>query len=410
MSLESFKLMLAESLRTNQENMDYSQTLRSLRQFRSEVATGGVKLLSVDENDSLITNLFAFVEKMHLVQPPSPDSTLAFSIGVQCIVNLMSNNDAIRNYFADNYIQSILGWLKTEGCKQQNYVCAALLNIDQVGKLSKELNNEEFVRDLISVSESGAEFGILLMQNLLNSRHFRQLYEAAREEQRFFLVQLLESMMTDEGSFVDEVTFLSSKFKKSCDGIMAATPSVSSFASLELALMLEFLSATSYKSGYISTLQSDFSLVINSSYLLRGIHEIVSQKKTWKESLKEAVESIKDKNSELTKKPFFGVKGNLIRLLGNLSYKHKRNQDQIREAGCIPIFLDSCKLDGENPFIKEWSILTIRNVCDGNPENQTFIKNMNYQGCDLSVVQELSLSLDDGEGNGINIAPVLRRC
>ncbi|KAF6214212.1 hypothetical protein GE061_008951 [Apolygus lucorum] len=365
--------------------------------------------VAVYENESIIPNLFAFVHKMHLVQPPNPDSTLAFSVGVQCIANLMSNNDTMRNYVADNFAPNISEWLKTEGSKQQNYVCAVLLNLDQVGKLSRELYNKEFVRDLVRVSESGSEFGILLLQNFISCHLFRQLYDSGEEEQKVFLLQLLDSMITDESYYAAEVTAMCNKFKKACDRIMTEVPSAGPYSALELAILLEFMCSTSYKSGYISSFQSDSSLVVSSSYLLRGIHEVVSQKKNWKESLKEAVDVLKNKNSEMTNKPFFGVKGNLIRLLGNLAFRNKRNQDLVREAGCIPIILDSCKLDGDNPFIKEWSILTIRNLCDGNPENQTFIKNMNYQGCDFSVAQELSLSLDGGEGSGINIAPVLRR-
>lgn len=39
--------------------------------------------------------------------------------------------------------------------------------------------------------------------------------------------------------------------------------------------------------------------------------------------------SLKGGNKEVQEHPAFGFKGNLIRLVGNLSYKHEANQDQV---------------------------------------------------------------------------------
>lgn len=406
MPLVKLRNVISKALSNGLHNVDYEEVLPVLRELRNTAALEGRDFqLSVLSDTELTSKLLEFVDKMYQSSPPDEDSTLAFSIGVQCVVNLMNDNDEVRRFVAKNHLPKLISWLQCEHPKQQNYVAAALLNVDKVKGL--DLGDTEFVRSLIKSGSSGVEFSVLLLQNLVKSHHFCELYDAVTDEGKLFLLQILESDVTTSDDFVNEVQFICSVYKKSCDNLMTRIPEVNPSLAQELAVMLELLASVSYKPIYMDLMQTDTSLVISSAYLLRGIHESVSQTKTWKESLDEAVNTIKNKNKEvdLTNRPFFGVKGNLIRLLGNLVYKNHRNQSEIRDAGCIPIILDSCKLDGENLFIKEWSILTIRNLCEGNFENQKFIKDMKLQG--YEIVQELSLTLDGGAN--VNIAPLKRK-
>uniref|UniRef100_A0A8D1S3F4 Ataxin-10 n=1 Tax=Sus scrofa TaxID=9823 RepID=A0A8D1S3F4_PIG len=46
-----------------------------------------------------------------------------------------------------------------------------------------------------------------------------------------------------------------------------------------------------------------------------------------------------------------GFKSHLIRLIGNLCYKNKENQDKVSELDGIPLILDSCGIDDSNPCI-----------------------------------------------------------
>ncbi|XP_021566639.1 ataxin-10 [Carlito syrichta] len=46
-----------------------------------------------------------------------------------------------------------------------------------------------------------------------------------------------------------------------------------------------------------------------------------------------------------------GFKSHLIRLIGNLCYKNKDNQDKVNELDGIPLILDSCTIDDNNPCI-----------------------------------------------------------
>ena len=60
------------------------------------------------------------------------------------------------------------------------------------------------------------------------------------------------------------------------------------------------------------------------------------------------------------------------------------------ELDCIPSILNSCVIDDENEFLREWSILAIRNICDNNPRNQEFILQLQAQGIPDHIQQEMA--------------------
>ncbi|XP_026723750.1 ataxin-10 [Athene cunicularia] len=57
--------------------------------------------------------------------------------------------------------------------------------------------------------------------------------------------------------------------------------------------------------------------------------------------------------------PAVGFKSHLIRLIGNLCYKNKKNQDKVYELDGIPLILDNCSIDDNNPCILFKRILII---------------------------------------------------
>eukprot|EP01080_Neovahlkampfia_damariscottae_P007194 gene7194-11510_t len=98
---------------------------------------------------------------------------------------------------------------------------------------------------------------------------------------------------------------------------------------------------------------------------------------------------------------YYGYKTNLIRSLGNFSFKNKSIQNLLRQEGFIPIVLSHCSIEQDNPFLKEWSIFCIRNLCDENEENQKEIEKykpididpatrslLNKMGEDIEIVDD----------------------
>ena len=75
----------------------------------------------------------------------------------------------------------------------------------------------------------------------------------------------------------------------------------------------------------------------------------------------------------------YGLKRDLVRVLGNMCYRDRESQEAVREAEAIPLILACTNVDEANPFAKEWAILAVRNLCENNVENQAVIARLQPQ-------------------------------
>ncbi|XP_032738669.1 ataxin-10 [Lontra canadensis] len=90
-----------------------------------------------------------------------------------------------------------------------------------------------------------------------------------------------------------------------------------------------------------------------------------------------------------------GFKSHLIRLIGNLCYKNKDNQDKVSELDGIPLILDSCSIDDSNPFLTQWVVYAIRNLTEDNSQNQDLIAKMEEQGlADASLLKKMGFEVE----------------
>ncbi|KAK1935127.1 Ataxin-10 [Phytophthora citrophthora] len=80
----------------------------------------------------------------------------------------------------------------------------------------------------------------------------------------------------------------------------------------------------------------------------------------------------------------FGYRSALIRVIGNLSFRHTEHQDMVREGGYLPLFLSHCNIDEANPLVREWSLVALRNLCEGNEANQSYINALRPQKMDAA--------------------------
>nr|XP_039254959.1 ataxin-10-like [Styela clava] len=94
-------------------------------------------------------------------------------------------------------------------------------------------------------------------------------------------------------------------------------------------------------------------------------------------------------------------KRSLVRLLGNLCYRNSKLQDDIRELGGIPLILECCNIDDNNPFMQQWALFAIRNLCENNAANQTEIKKLEKLGmADSPVLRDMGIAaVQDKDGN-----------
>ncbi|KAK8946280.1 hypothetical protein KSP40_PGU001839 [Platanthera guangdongensis] len=71
--------------------------------------------------------------------------------------------------------------------------------------------------------------------------------------------------------------------------------------------------------------------------------------------------------------PYRGFRRDVVSVIGNCLYGRKQVQDEIRKWNAIPLLLQQCVTDDDSPFQREWGLLTVRNLLEGNEENQHYV-------------------------------------
>jgi len=73
---------------------------------------------------------------------------------------------------------------------------------------------------------------------------------------------------------------------------------------------------------------------------------------------------------------FAFIKRDIVKVIGNMAYENNIIQDEVRKLGGIPLILNQCNIDDNNPYIREYAIFAIRNLLIRNPENQKLVEQL----------------------------------
>ncbi|KAF9563164.1 hypothetical protein EC968_004972 [Mortierella alpina] len=86
---------------------------------------------------------------------------------------------------------------------------------------------------------------------------------------------------------------------------------------------------------------------------------------------------------------FVGLKRDIVRLVGNLAYRSRHVQDRIRKCNGLIVMLSQCNIDDANPYLREYAILAMKNILNGNPQNQALIEELQpIEAVDHPALQE----------------------
>nr|CAB3224735.1 ataxin-10-like [Phallusia mammillata] len=136
--------------------------------------------------------------------------------------------------------------------------------------------------------------------------------------------------------------------------------------------VLEFLCVASSRDGHDRKFLADGNLLSTVVGVLRKVTAAGKSETSGEFGLSQ-IRSPPVGSVELSDNPVAGFKSSLIRVIGNLCYRCPENQTKVRELGGIGLVLEHFNLDDNNPFIQQWSVLAIRNICEGNVENQEVV-------------------------------------
>lgn len=74
------------------------------------------------------------------------------------------------------------------------------------------------------------------------------------------------------------------------------------------------------------------------------------------------------------------IKRFMVILLSSLCWNNRAVQDVVREHGGVHAVLNQCKIDDDNPYIREHAILCVRALLHGNIENQKVVEELEKGG------------------------------
>jgi ataxin-10 len=77
--------------------------------------------------------------------------------------------------------------------------------------------------------------------------------------------------------------------------------------------------------------------------------------------------------------PYIGYRRDLVAIIANCLHGRKQVQDEVRKLDGIMLLLQQCVLDEENPYLREWGLLAVKNMLEGNEENQKQVSELELQ-------------------------------
>lgn len=79
------------------------------------------------------------------------------------------------------------------------------------------------------------------------------------------------------------------------------------------------------------------------------------------------------------------IKRDCISIIANITHGSKEMQDTVREQDGLPLIMAQCNIDDLNPYLREHAMYCLRNLLDGNPENQRVVDSIKPVGIQESA-------------------------
>jgi len=265
----------------------------------------------------------------------------------------------------------ILEKLSREVPKTQNVICA-LMNLKIEPFASADTNIDTF-KVILGLCQNSCDFALVTFLAMLQ-------YEEVLDKIDYFLNsnELIETYELCQDAFESEklsektLLFLVKSLKKKNNALLN-TYFKDLVCPIETSKLLMIVCKASSEEKWQYILQTDKSLLIETIFLLKMMHDTEKSNGSLHQKSNFENEIVEDS-------PVNGFKCNLVRLIGNLVYRNKTNQDEVRECNGIEIVLCCSPIDIRNPMITQWVVVATRNLLENNPENQAVIAQLDKKG------------------------------
>ena len=377
--------------------------LESLRALRNLVA--GVKQNQIYVADKVLKREgFNFWDLCIQDNSRSSSDIIArLRICVQFLGNLISNNLKIQQENFEPLLSSLHFLLGKVDQQVSLLACMPLLSLLQSASYLDPSQQSSLAASLPfllvlleSAPEEGSDFLHLCLPALIKSP---QLFPLLSPADRASCLDLI--LPGDEENILafdmspESISALSRDFTQATDGLLT-TNMITCLDQLHPAQVLKMTQVLAVASGsedFRQVLQEHRSLVLNTLYLLRMAHQ-ASRSGVEGLSLLGKMSDTEGSSSgeKIEEGPAFGFLAALVRLLANLVWGNKFNQDLVGDLEGLQLLLDCTQVDARNPLITQWSILAVKALTENHPANQAILAGLRRDGAmDGSLLKELNI-------------------
>ncbi|XP_059182324.1 ataxin-10 [Centropristis striata] len=335
--------------------------------------------------------------------------------GIQFLGNLSVGNQICKDdIWQLSFPNLLLQLLSVDDEKAVNYASMVLhtcLDEAKVDELS-DPQNIQLARRVIELCRTQPDLDwtvIIATQYFLKSSALvENMYSGMSHRERITLLELLSAQLQEKDSEecgipASVARFLASSFQEGCGAVLTlATGSASSDdevlqEALTVISLLDVLCEMTSDHRQFMFLQDHPGLLVTTAELLGQVHAVGKASKNIFSAAQNFSSFSGDEDSY---SPVISFKAHLIRLIGNLCYSNTNNQNKVRELEGIPLILDNCNIDSNNPFISQWAIFTIRNLLEHNTQNQEQVAALERRGtADYSALRELGFLVEERDGS-----------
>ncbi|XP_057661484.1 ataxin-10 [Diorhabda carinulata] len=350
--------------------------------------------------DFIVENTNILQTTQHYIKTSNP-LHLCLKIILQFLINLISSNLVASKKVYSEFLDFVKNLMEH---KMYTYECSALIyNMSLFNPI--DMNLFEMMLNL-EECETQNEFICFFLEKCISDDCFWSFYKGLRHKHKLTILNIIRTYQIQNKDFNipdSGLEILIDCFLRSPDIFFKITNVYKQDEVQEVSLLLGVLSSISSKDKYIDKLQQNKNILVTASALLINFHRLG---KSGNNSFT-PVQKLSGSQSDEAANPVFGLKADLIQLIGNMCWKNNIMKNLAREAEVIPVILDCCNIDANNPFIIQWCIFAIRNLCENNPENQKMIGGLQKKGTvSSSVLEEFGLTLQGDNDTQLKIVPL----
>lgn len=356
-------------------------------------------------NLGLISTSVHLIKLLHGIQIKEELLLTALRCSLQFLGNIAAGNgDSQNSIWKCAFPDLFLTCLTYSDEKIVTYCCMVLftcLNSERVRELLDPQNLTVALHVLRVYKEQlDSEWSFLIVtEHLLKCPELvKALYAKLSNQERVTLLELMMVKVSDKNSvsseemnvFVRHADFLADCFQEQCGAVLkfTAAADVEDEEALVTIRLLDVLCEMTSNNSQLEHLQAFPGLLETAVDTLRLTHLAGKQAV----NIFTATHAVT--GQEEISHPAVGFKSHLIRLIGNLCYKNKENQDKVYDLDGISLILDNCSIDDNNPFVSQWAVYAIRNLTEQNEQNQTLIAQMEHRGlADSSALERMGLEI-----------------